>query len=132
MIDLVRGGPGADHVDGRLARGGVEAAAQGLAVDGHDLARRDLVQVSDPTQEARLELGGLDGSQNRVEPIVRRDAGLQVEKLRQPLPLLAAVVGDGDKIIRAADDRANGDGDYVDERVGDLAPSRSVNGAKWS
>ena len=107
-----------------LLRGGVEAAAERLAVDGHDLAGGDLVQVRDPTQQARLELGGLDRSQNRIEPIVRRDAAFQIEKLRQPLPLLAAVVGDGDEIIGPADDRADGDRDDVDERVDDLAPSR--------
>ena len=81
-------------------------------------------RVGDPTQQARLELGRLDRSQNRIEPIVRRDAGFQIEKLRQPLPLLAAVVGDRDEIIGAADHRANGDRDHVDERIDDLAPPR--------
>ena len=57
------------------------------------------MQGRDPTQQALLELGRLDRSQNRVEPIVRRDAGAEIEKLRQPLPLLAAEVGDGDEIV---------------------------------
>ena len=44
-------------MDGRLAAGGVEAAPQRLAIDGHDLAAADLVQRRDPTQQASLELG---------------------------------------------------------------------------
>ena len=43
-------GPGADHVDGRLATGGVETAAQRLAIDGDELAVGDFVQRGDPAQ----------------------------------------------------------------------------------
>ena len=124
QADVVGSRPGADHVNGRLAAGGVKAAAKGLAVDGHDLACGDFVQVRNPTEQTRLELGWLDRPQNRIEPIMRWDAASQIEKLRQPFPLLAAVCGDGNEIVSTADDRAYGNCDHVDERVEDLAPSR--------
>ena len=117
QADLIGRGPGADHVNGRLAAGGVEAAAERLAVDGHDLPVRDLVQRGDPTEQARFKLGGLDRAQNRIEAIVRRDAVAEIEKLRQPLPFLAAELGDGDEIVGAADHCADGDRDNVDQRV---------------
>ena len=60
QADLVCGSPGADHVNGRLAAGDVKAPTESLAIDGHDLTGRDLVQGGNPTQQARLELGGFD------------------------------------------------------------------------
>ena len=60
QADVVGGGPGADHVDGRLGVGLVEALPQGLAVDGDELPGGDLVQRGDPAEQAPLELGGLD------------------------------------------------------------------------
>ncbi len=122
--DVIGRGPGADHVNGRLAVGGVETASQGLAVDGHDLAGRDFVQCGDPTQQARLELGGLDRAENRIEAIMRGDAVAEVEKLRKPLSFLAAVLGDRDEIIGAADHCANGNSDNVNQRIDDFASSR--------
>ncbi len=57
---MVGRGPGADHVNRRLAAGRVEAAAQRLAVDGDDLPAGDFVQRRDPTQQTLLELRRLD------------------------------------------------------------------------
>ena len=56
-----------------------------------------------------------------VEAVVRGDAVGEVEEPGQPVPLLAAPVGDGDEVIGPGDDGTQGDGDDVDERVGDLA-----------
>jgi len=122
--DVIGGRPRADHVNGRLARSGVETSVQRFAVDGDDLARRDFVQGGNPTQETRLELGGLDRGQHGVEAIVRGDAAPEVEKLRQPLTLLAAEVRNGDEIIRSADHGADGDGDNVDQGVENFSSSR--------
>ena len=59
QTDVIGGRPGADHVNGCLAAGRVEAAAERLAVDGDDLPARGLVQGGDPAQQALLELGRL-------------------------------------------------------------------------
>jgi hypothetical protein len=56
------------------------------------------------------------------------DVGAKVEEPRQPDPLLAAVVGDEHEVVGAGDDRAEGDGDDVDQRVDDLAPPRVGQG----
>ena len=88
QADVIGGRPGADHVNGRLAVGRVEAAAERLAVDGDHLPIGDFVQGRDPTQQTLLELRRLDGGEDRIETIMRRDAGLQVQKPCQPLALL--------------------------------------------
>ena len=65
-----------------------------------------------------------DGCQNRIEPIVRRNARTQIQKSGQPLSPLPAKLGDGHEIIRTADDRADGDDDDIDQRVGNLTFTR--------
>jgi hypothetical protein len=124
QADVVRRGPGADQVDRRLARRRVEAPPQRLAVDGHHLPGGDLVQRGDPTQQTPLELRRHERGQHRVEPVVRRDAVRQVEKLLQPLPFLPAPLGDGDEIIGPRHNRTDRNGDDVDQRIRDLPPSR--------
>jgi hypothetical protein len=69
-----------------------------VAIDGHDLTGGDLVQGGNPIQQARLKLSGPDRSQNPVEAIVRGDAGLQIERLRQPLAILPTIIGDGNDV----------------------------------
>lgn len=112
------------HVDGRLRAGGVEAAAERLAVDGHDLAVADFMQRGDPTQQTLLELGRLDRPQNGVEAIVRGNAGRKIEKLGQPVALRLTPAGDGHEIIGPANHGAQGDHDDVDQRMSNLAATR--------
>jgi hypothetical protein len=45
---------------------------------------------------------------------MRRDARALVQELREPFLLLFAILGDRDEIVRAADDRTQGDRDDVD------------------
>ena len=61
QADVVGGGPGADHVDGGLGIGLVEALAEGLAIDGDELPGGDLVQRGDPTEVAVHGPGHLPG-----------------------------------------------------------------------
>ena len=116
--------PGTDHVNGRLAVGRVEAAAERLAVDGDHLPVGDFVQGRDPTQQTLLELRRLDGGEDRIETIVRRNAGLQIQKPCQPLPLRSAELGNGDEIIGTTDHRADGDDHDIDQRIHHLTTPR--------
>ena len=111
--DPIGRGPRADHVNRGLAAGRSEAArslndrVRGLhpcsslggtdllTVDRHDLTIADFVQSGDPTQQTLLELGGIDRREEGVEPIVRRKASTQIQKLRQPLLPGASPHGDG-------------------------------------
>ncbi len=125
QADVIGCGPGADHVNGRLAAGRVEAAAERLAVDGHDyLPVGHFVQGRDPTQQAPLEFGRLDRAEDGVETIVRRDAGAEIEELSQPLPLLASVLRNRYEVIGTGNHGANGDADDIDQRIHDLPPPR--------
>jgi hypothetical protein len=111
-------------VDRRLARRLIEGPPQRLAIDGHDLTIADLRQGRDPTQQALFELGGLEQPENGVEPVMRGDARRQVEELRQPLPFCFRPVGDGDKVVGAADHGADGDRYKVYQRILALAATR--------
>jgi hypothetical protein len=75
-------------VDRRLARGGVEGAAERLAVDGNDLAAGDFLDGGDPREQTLLELPRLDCGEDGVEAVARRDAVSQVEELGEPLATL--------------------------------------------
>jgi hypothetical protein len=74
QADVIGSGPGADHVNRCVAAGGIEAAAERLAVDGNHLPAGEIVQRCDPTQKTLLELRRLDGGRNRVEAVVRGNA----------------------------------------------------------
>ncbi len=59
----------------RLAGGSVKAAAQRLAIDRNHLAAADFVDRRNQLQQALLKLIDLDGSQDRIEPIMRGNPG---------------------------------------------------------
>ena len=52
---------------------------------------------------------------------MRRNAASQIEKPREPLAFRLAELGNGDKIVGPADDRAHGDHHDVDQRISHLA-----------
>jgi len=118
---VIGGGPGADHVNRRLATGRVEAAAERLAVDGNHLPAGHLVQGRDPTQQTLLKFRRLDGRQNRIKAVVRRNALLEIEKACEPLALLPAEMRDGHEIIGPTDHRAYRNHHDVDQRIGHAA-----------
>ena len=60
---------------------------------------------------------GLMRTKDRVEAVVRRDARAEVEKLLQKLLLRAAELGDGHKVVGAAEHRADSDRHNVDQRI---------------
>ncbi len=105
--------PGADHVDGRLAVGRVQAAADRLAVDGDQPAGRGGGQVGDPLHEALLEGHRVQRREDPAEGVVRGDAVGQVQEGLEPLPLAAAELGHLHPAVGPADDGADGDGQDV-------------------
>ena len=114
---MVGAGPGADQVDGALAPGGVERVAQGLAVDGDEPAAAGADYGAHPAHEALLEGGGVEGGEDAAEGVVGGDAVGQVQEGLQPAPLVQAVgfhVGPG---VGARDDRAESQGDEVEQAV---------------
>src|SRR5580693_2891844 len=110
-------------MDCRLARGLVEAVAERLAVDRHHLSFGQLVQRGDPTDQALLELGGLQCREHGVETVMRWNAIAEVEEFAQPVPLLNSPLGDRHEIIGSGDDGADGDGDDADQGIDDLPPA---------
>src|SRR5271169_1965646 len=124
QANVIRGRPGAHHVNGRLAVSHVEAAAERPPVDGDYLPIGDFVQGRDPTQQTLLELRRLDRGEDRIETIMRRDTTLQVQKSCQPLPLGCPKSGDGDEIIRATNHRANCNDHHIDQRIYHLTTPR--------
>ena len=81
------------------------------------------MQCGDPGHQAALERLGLERPEDGVEAVVRGDAAGEVEELAEPVLLLASPVGDGHEVVGPGDGGAQGDGDDVDERISDLAPS---------
>jgi len=69
-------------VNRRFSVGRIEAALQCFSVDRHDLTVADLAQRGDTTQQALFELGKPDRREDRIEPVVRRNAAAQVERIR--------------------------------------------------
>ena len=68
--------PGRNHVDGRLAAGGVEAAADGLPVDRVVVADRRLGHGVDPHSEGLLELVGVQRGENAAEGVAAQRPAL--------------------------------------------------------
>jgi len=109
--------PGADEVDGRLAVGGIQAAAEGLAVDGHQAARGGGGQVGDPLHEAPLEGRRVHGREDPAERVVRGNATRQIQEGLEPGLLAVAELLDLHPAVGPTDDRRNGDGQDVAEGV---------------
>ena len=59
---------------------GVEAAPDGLPVDGDVLARAGLGDGFDPLAESLLKLVGVERGEDTAEGVMRRDAVRKVEK----------------------------------------------------
>ena len=107
-------------MESRAGRGRVETAPEGLAVDGDELAEADVVKRCQPGQETALELFGVDASEQVVEQVVRGDAVGQIKELGEPVLVQGSPPPHGHEVIGPSDGAAQGDGDDVDEGVGDF------------
>ena len=109
QADVIGCGPGTDHVNGRLAAGRVEAAAERLAVDGHHLPSvtscRAVIQLSRHFSNS----AGLMAPRIALKRSCDGMPALRSRNCRQPLPLLAAELRNRHEIIRTADHGADGD-----------------------
>jgi hypothetical protein len=134
-------GPGVDYVQGRLAVGTVERTAECLAVDGDDLPLGLLMQGLDPTEEAPLELVGVEPLEEAAVGVVAGDAVGQIEEGLEPVLLGLAEVLDVVPGIGPGDHGTDGDGDdveqfmeagAVDARVGQVGEGQSLCRPSWS
>lgn len=107
QADMIDRGPGADHMDGGLRTGLIVDSTEGLAIDRDDLPVGDFLEGGDPTQQCLFKLRGLDRSQNRVEPVMRRNPRGKVEELGKPLTLCPGVFDDCHEVVRADNHGAN-------------------------
>src|ERR1043165_8322336 len=110
---MVLTGPGADEVQGPLAAGRVEGAAQGLAVDGNQAAIGRLDEGADPVEEALAEGGGVQAGEDPAEGVVGGDAVGQFQESLEPGELVVAVLLDIDPGVGAGDDGTDGEGDDI-------------------
>src|SRR3954470_23880502 len=81
-------GPGADQVQRPLRPAAVKGAAQGLAVNGHDLPVEDLGKGLSPGAEAGLEGVRVDQHEDAPEGVVRGNAVSQAQERPQPAQLV--------------------------------------------
>ena len=112
----------ADQVQRRAAVLAVERAPDRLAVD-RDLPRSGRIgpeHRADPVEKATLEALGVDQHQYPAKRVVRGNAARQVEKLREPIPLAAAIKRDVLEALRLTDHGADRDHQDVEQLV--LAP----------
>jgi hypothetical protein len=101
-------GPGRNHMH-KPFLACLACAAQSLAVDGDNLARRQLGNRRNPGHETLFHLLGVERGKDPIESIVRRNAGRQGKKRLQPLALLLAVLSDVVPALGTAQHRGNGD-----------------------
>ena len=97
----------------------VEGAAQGFAVNGHDLAVEGLGKRLQPSAEAGLEGIRVDQHEDPPEGVVRGNAVGQGQKGSQPAQLVAAIERDVVPALRARDHRTHRDDQDVDQPRGD-------------
>ena len=109
--------PGADHVDGLLAAGGVQTAPNGLAIDGDQPAFGGDGQFVDPGQEALLEGLRIEHRKDAAKGVVGGNAIGQFQEGRKPLLLAVAKLLDLGPAVGPADHRADRDGEDVAETV---------------
>jgi hypothetical protein len=93
----------------------LEAAADGLAVDGHKRASGGGGQRVDPGGEAGLERLRIQACKHAAEGVVGGDARGQLEEAGKPREFGAAKKRHLDPAIGPADDRTNGDHQHVGE-----------------
>lgn len=105
--------PDADHVDGRLGRGGVKAVTQGFAVDAQPLLPARIDQPLHPRQKATLERLGIERGEHPAERVVAGNPMGQVKKGLQPVPLALAEVLHIRPALRSANHRQNRNGQNV-------------------
>jgi hypothetical protein len=67
-------GPGADHVNGGLARDPVKGVAQCLAIQGDDLSGRQIPGGLNPADKAVLEFQRVQASQDPGKGVMGRNA----------------------------------------------------------
>ena len=116
--------PGTDHVDGFATLGAVMTAAQRLAVDGDNLGGKCLPQAARPVGETLRKLPRIEQGKDTSEGIMTGDAIGQLEKARQPGAFGFSEALKLDKVLRPAEQRADGDHQAVVEamRLGALQP----------
>ena len=110
-------GPGADQVDGPLARIAVVGTPYRLAVDGHHFPGDQVGHRLGPGHEALLELLRVQPGEDVAEGVVGRDAVGQFQEGLEPFQLALAEQFDVDPGVGAADDGADGNGNDVQQLV---------------
>ncbi len=109
--------PGADHVQCRLAVGPIVRTAQGLAVEGDDLADRVRHHRPHPSEEAPPELRRVEAREDAPEGVVGGDAARQGQECPQPGRLRAPEGRHRDPAVRPAAHRAQGHRDHIQQQV---------------
>jgi hypothetical protein len=93
------------------------AAAQRLAIEGHDLAGQTLAQTLGPEGEGFGELRGIERGKDPPKGVVAGDAAGQFEESAQPLVLGTAKVCHVHEALRAAEQRADRDDEQIMKTV---------------
>jgi hypothetical protein len=113
----IRGGPGAHHVDRRLAAAPIMRTPQLLAVEGDHLATNQRTDGPHPVEEAGLELLRIEHPKDPPKGIMGRDPIREVEKGREPRLLTPAKLGDGFPIIGACDNGTDSEHQDIRQRM---------------
>src|SRR3954452_20114829 len=114
-------GPGADQMQGPLRPAAVEGAAQGLAVNGHDLPVEGLGKGLSPGAEAGLEGIRVDQPEDAPEGVVRGNAVRQAQERPQPAQLVTAIERDVVPALGTGDHSAHRDHQDIDQPMINLA-----------
>jgi hypothetical protein len=99
------------------AAGGVERAAQRLAVDGDDLAGHGGAEGIEPLLNTGHESGGVETGEDAAERVVRGNAVGQVKELAEEVQLGLAKAFDIRPTVGVAQRGADGQDEEVEERV---------------
>ena len=116
--------PSRDHMDGGFAVGPIVGATHRLTVDGDDLGGEDLGCRLHPSNEARLELLGVESGEDPIEGVVGGNPVGQVEKALQPRFLRLPEQRDLVPAFRPTNHRTQGDDENRHQRMefGSLDP----------
>src|SRR4051812_41257936 len=114
-------GPGADQMQWPLRPAAVEGAAQGLAVNGHDLPVEGLGKGLSPGAEAGLEGIRVDQHEDAPEGVVRGNAVSQAQERPQPAQLVTAIERDVVPALGTGDHSAHRDHQDIDQPMINLA-----------